>query len=257
MKTHLKIIILVTVITLSAVDTGRALPLLFFDDNVASDTLIANRESLDGYFDLRSKINGFTNGAQDRYFDRGTLHLSFRDDNDLSKAGHYYSRWERKTIDYGYHFERRRYDILRDPFEMVEINALGTTAYEHTSAYTLTQKSGLPDETLFDDRPGPFDSSYRTEMHTSMIGWGGDIHYSMELDDYWLERISTTGLLNYNLKAIFGDMIFQSASLELHATNQATPVPEPSTFLLVFLSAGIIGGGRMIRKLYGRYPIHE
>jgi hypothetical protein len=255
MKTYWKIVIGVVMIALSTVGTGFALPLLYFEDNVAPDTRIANRASLEGYFDLQSTIAGFTTGTQDRHFNHGRLHFAFTDDNDLREAGHYYSPWERKLKGNTYHFERRRYDILQDAFEMVEINALGTTTYKSTGFYIHKQKSGLPDLTEIQDRWGPFDSIYRTELYTSAIGWGGDIYYSMALNDDWLERISTTGILQYNLRSYMGDMVFRSAVLELDANPGATPVPEPSTFLLVFLSGGLMGGAKIIRKLAGRYRI--
>ena len=138
---------------------------------------------------------------------------------------------------------------------MVAIDALGTTRYKHTPFYISKQKSGRPDESVTDDRRGPFDYTYRTEFYTSIVGWGGDVYHSMVLDEYWLERISTIGLLHYDLKAIMGDIVLRSARLELESNPQASPVPEPSTFLLVLLSAGLLGGGSTLKKLYRRYGL--
>lgn len=255
MKTHWKIIVLVTMIAFSTVESGLAVP-LFFDDNVSSNTLIANRVSLEGSFDIQSKMDAFRNGTNDRYFNRGILHFSFTDDNDLTNNGVYHSRWERSVEDHVVLHENRRYDMYRDAFEMVAINALGTTAYRATDFFHRKEKTGLPDITMTRASGGPVDYVYRTELYTSAMGWSGDIAYSMALDDHWLERISTTGVLDYNLHALFGDMVFQSAILELDYDDHPTSVPEPSTFLLLFLSLGLMGGGQMIRKLSIRYRTH-
>jgi hypothetical protein len=251
MKTYLKLTILLTIAALVYVDRGLALP-LHFDDNVASDTLIENRQSLAGRFDIRSKIKSFRAGSTDRYFNRGTLHFAFTDDNDLTGAGYFHSRWERKLIGNIFHYERRQYNIFRDPFELIQIKALGKTAYKYTEFYKAKEKSDLPDKMMNYDSWGPFDASYRTEFYNSVIGWGGDMTYSMALDDYWLTQISTTGILPYDLRAVMGDMILRTAVLELEANPQAAPVPEPSTFLLILTSAGLVGGGSKLRKLFSR-----
>ncbi len=249
MKTYLKLLILLLMATLVNVDRGLALQ-LYFDDNVASDALIESRRSLTGSFDIRSKVEGFRTGATERYFNRGTLHFAFSDKNDLTGGGYYHSRWERKLIGNMFHFERRQYNIFIDPFEMIQIDALGKTTYKHTEFYYTKEKSDLPDKITDYGSWGPFDATYRTEMYNAAMGWGGPMTYSMALDEYWLAKISTTGLLQYDLKSIMGDMILQSARLELGTDAQAASVPEPSTFLLVITSAGVVFGGSRFRKFF-------
>ena len=249
MKLCLKLMLLMTMVTIINVDRGLALQ-LYFDDNVDANTLIDNRQSLAGRFDIRSKIKGFRTGATENYFNRGTLHFAFKDDNDLTGAGYYHSRWERKLIGNMFHFERRQYNVLRDSFEMIQIDALGKTTYKHTGFYSSEEKSDLQDKIMVDDAWGSFGATYRTEMYNAAIGWGGRMNYSMALDEYWLAKISATGLLQYDLKSIMGDMILQSARLELGTDAQAASVPEPSTFLLVITSAGVVFGGSRFRKFF-------
>ena len=249
MKIYLKLLILLAMFTLVNVDRGLALQ-LYFDDNVDSDALIESRRSLTGSFDIRSKVEGFRKGATGQYFNRGTLEFQFRDKNDLTGGGYYHSRWERKFIGNMFHYQRRQYNIFIDPFEMIQIDALGETVYKHTEFYNVKEKSDLPDKIINYGYPGPFDATYRTEMYNAAIGWGGPMTYSMALDEYWLAKISTTGLLQYDLKSIMGDMILQSARLELVANAQAAPVPEPSTFILIVTSAGAIYGGSRFRKFF-------
>ncbi len=255
MKTHWKITVLMTMIAFSTVESASAVP-LFFDDNVSSNTLIANRESLVGSFDIQSRSDAFRNGTTDRHFKRGILRFSFRDDNDLTQNGFYHSRWERSVEDHVVLHENRRYELYGDAIEMVEINALGTTAYRTTDFFHRQERTGLPDITMTHANVGPVDYVYRTELYTSAIGWGGDIAYSIALNDHWLDRISTTGFLDYNLRALLGDMVFQSAVLELDYEDHSTSVPEPSTFLLLLLSVGLMVGGQMIKKLSVRYRTH-
>ena len=253
MNTTLKVLLLLAMATLVNVDRGLALQLRF-DDNVASNILIDDRKSLEGSFDIRPKLKGFRTSANERYFSGGRLNFAFTDDNDLEDLGYYQSRWERKLKGHTYHYERRNYNRLIDWYEMVEIKALGKTTYHDTDFYMREQKSDLPDVISYvEDFWGSYDAVFRDKLYTSTAGWGGDITYSMELNDYWLAKISTTGILPYKLRAYMGDIVLKSAFLVLDGANPTTPVPEPSTIILVGMSVGLIGSGKMIRKLSERH----
>ncbi|BBO70803.1 hypothetical protein DSCA_47330 [Desulfosarcina alkanivorans] len=252
MKMTLSRILLSTVIILVLATNGLAVS-FFLDDDISDNRLVSNRESLSGSFGIPSSWSQFARPDARKNLTGGTLHFSFTDNDDLINAGFFPQQWERTVEEDTVLFGRNCFETFRDSFEMVRVDALGKRVSRQTGYRTQITNSDRPDDILVYETRGPFDYVYQTQYFNRTMGWGGDIDFSMNVDSYWLGQLLDNGFLQYNLSAYMGDLIFKSARLELDFASDPSPVPEPSTFLL--LSAGFLLLGKVragVRRIPGK-----
>lgn len=247
MKLTISRILLSTVFILVLTTNGLAVS-FFLEDDISDNRLISNKDSLAGSFAIQTLWPQFKSPGARQNLTGGTLHFSFTDNDDLFNAGLFPQQWERTVEEGTVRFERSCFETFRDGFEMVRVDALGKRVSKNTDYRIQYTSSDRPDDIMVHETRGPFDYVYQTQYFSRTVGWGGDIDFSMNVDSYWLGQLLDNGFLDYNISAYMGDLIFQSARLELDFVTDPSPVPEPSTLFLLsvgFLMLGKVRNGSL------------
>lgn len=125
-----------------------------------------------------------------------------------------------------------------------------TITEESTDSY---ERTGVRNYSEYHSGSLPWDSGH-SHNHTEYLVEQGYLDFpttiSGFLDSQDLLDLESNGLVFWTLDMLDGDLILDSATLtidyDLTSSGGATPVPEPSTFLL--LGSGLIGLGFFRRK---------